>query len=264
MTLHQLDADSQLGAIPASKIPGASKEVFTSSGVFNVPAGVTQIFVTLVGGGGGGGAGNAWNGVSHPVTGSGGGAGQGWIRKAIDVTPLEAITVTIGAGGEPANSWGDVSPLNGPNGTDSSLGSYLTAKGGQGGSGGYGGGGTSYGGGVGGGPAGGSAGISQAGGHGSNGCGAGGGANRYANTAWNGGATGFEKGFSVGTYPLHGGGGGASALAAGKDGGPYRSPRHAGPTDYGVGGGGGGSSAPVTTDKLSGGNGGNGYCEVEY
>jgi hypothetical protein len=95
-------------------------QVFTASGTFTVPAGITSVEALVIGGGGAGGAsGGAGN------AGAGGhGGGMAWGRYA--VTPGAAIAVTVGAGGEPSAG-------NGGNGGTSSLGALLSATGGQGG-----------------------------------------------------------------------------------------------------------------------------------
>ena len=67
-------------------------QVFTSSGTWTKPTGVTKIKVRLVGGGGGGGGGNG----SVPGTGGGGG---GYCEKFIDVTAISSVAVTVGTGG---------------------------------------------------------------------------------------------------------------------------------------------------------------------
>lgn len=87
----------QLEYFPASGAAVASRnrrQVFTSSGTFTVPDGVTTVYVTG-GGGGGGGAG------ADPANFAGGGGGSAPIvdRYAVSVTPYQAITVTIGGGG---------------------------------------------------------------------------------------------------------------------------------------------------------------------
>ena len=65
--------------------------VFTATGTYNVPAGVTKAGVTVVGGGG-----NGSNGVTSPdSTGSGGGAG-GISRKLVDLTGVTSVAVTVG------------------------------------------------------------------------------------------------------------------------------------------------------------------------
>jgi hypothetical protein len=71
--------------------------------VFVVPAGVTRIGVNLVGASGGGGTCRALpitGGCNTPTSTAGFGGGSGAaIRAFVDVTPGEALTVTIGAGG---------------------------------------------------------------------------------------------------------------------------------------------------------------------
>lgn len=100
------------------------KEEITSSGMWTVPEGVTEIEVRLFGGGGGGG-------------GSSSGGGGGYMAYAkMTVTPGTQYAITIGAGGA-ANTAGGAT----------SFGTSLTAQGGQpgtstgGGNGGTGGGG---------------------------------------------------------------------------------------------------------------------------
>lgn len=68
-------------------------QVFTSSGTYNVPAAVSQVFVRLAGAGGGGGGGPAGSGSSGG--GGGGGYSEGWLT----VTPGGTVTVTVGTGG---------------------------------------------------------------------------------------------------------------------------------------------------------------------
>jgi len=103
-------------------------EMFTSSGTFNVPAGISLVFVTLVGGGGGGG------GAGGAGVAGGGGGGPALINYPFTVTPSGSETVTIGGGG----NGGIESNGTGGAGGASSLGS-LSAAGGFGGIGGNGG-----------------------------------------------------------------------------------------------------------------------------
>jgi hypothetical protein len=101
------------------------KQLFTSSGTFTVPAGVTKVSISMCGGGGGGGA-----------TAHGGGCGAATvIGQHIDVIPGESITVTVGAGGA-----GGAPYNNGVSGGVSSFGSYFSVSGGGGGGTGIGGG----------------------------------------------------------------------------------------------------------------------------
>jgi hypothetical protein len=78
------------GATGAS---GASPTVFTASGTYDVPAGVTAVQMVLIAGGGGGGN------TQSPFFGGGGG-GQGGAELAIaTVAPGTPLTITVGAGG---------------------------------------------------------------------------------------------------------------------------------------------------------------------
>lgn len=73
----------------------AGSELFTSSGTFTVPTGVTRVFVTMIGGGGGGA-----KGQSSGNNGSGGGgSGAIFINFPFTVIPAAELTVTVGAGG---------------------------------------------------------------------------------------------------------------------------------------------------------------------
>src|SRR6266571_2302923 len=67
-------------------------QVFTSSGTFTIPAGVTAVKVTVVGGGGGGAGCNNSNGPG----GSGAATAVKWLSG---LTPGNTLTVTIGGGG---------------------------------------------------------------------------------------------------------------------------------------------------------------------
>jgi len=101
--------------------PVSGRQVFTASGTFTVPVGVTVLRRVEVWGGGGGGG-----GAAVAAAGTGGG-GAGYARSSfIVVTPGSAITVTIGAGG----SGGAATGTNGTAGGTSSFGAYLTATGG--------------------------------------------------------------------------------------------------------------------------------------
>lgn len=94
-----------------------SYDTFTASGSFNVPEGITQVDVLIVAGGGGGGCRQ------------GGGGGAGGVRLVrVPVTPLESVSVTIGAGGA-----GGVSGGRGSSGGNSSFGGEVSLGGGGGG-----------------------------------------------------------------------------------------------------------------------------------
>jgi len=70
-----------------------NSQLFTSTGSFTVPTGVTTLFITAVGGGGGGGSGDT------NVGGGGGGGGAFVIKAGVKVTAGNSYTVTIGAHG---------------------------------------------------------------------------------------------------------------------------------------------------------------------
>jgi len=81
--------------------------IFTTSGEFTVPAGVTAVTIEVVGAGGHGGG-----------NGGGGGGGGGYARGSYAVTPLATLAVTVGTGG------------GGPVGGTTSVGSFISATGG--------------------------------------------------------------------------------------------------------------------------------------
>lgn len=97
-----------------------TKVEFLTSGTFNVPADITECIVECIGGGGGGGSGI----VGGNDFGGTGGAGGSQRFGLVAVTPLDAITITIGAGGA-----GDTGGGAGGGGT-SSFGTALSSRGG--------------------------------------------------------------------------------------------------------------------------------------
>lgn len=94
---------------------GAAGQVFTSSGTFTVPVGVTAVKVTVIGGGGGGGT----RTTSAPSSG-GGGAGVA-IEYITGLTGGATVAVTVGGGGASSTAGGT-----------SSFGDYCSATGGGG------------------------------------------------------------------------------------------------------------------------------------
>lgn len=68
---------------------------FVSSGSFDVPAGVTTIFVTMCGGGGG----YARDGYYTRYSAIAAGGGGYFFNEPLDVTPGHTLTITVGAGG---------------------------------------------------------------------------------------------------------------------------------------------------------------------
>ena len=105
--------------------PSSSRrQVFTSSGTFTVPSGITKVYVSICGGG-----------VDGQNQGSnqsgGGGAGVLWLERT--VTSGTAIAVTIGAAGSGTYSGG----AHGVDGNDSKFGTsgegwYIECDGGKG------------------------------------------------------------------------------------------------------------------------------------
>jgi hypothetical protein len=110
--------------LPALRPGFASMQVFTSSGAFTVPNGVTTLRVTVIGGGGAG-------GYHSTLPGGGGGAGGKAIGVVSGLVPGQSIAVTVGAGGAALTG-----PGTGNSGGTSSFGTYMSATGGFGGNGG--------------------------------------------------------------------------------------------------------------------------------
>lgn len=91
-------------------------EIFTADSIFVVPKGVTVVRAMCYGAGGGGG--DVAAGATAPC--AGGGGGGYYAEESIDVTPGEAIYITIGKGGS-----------HGESGGATSFGTYLSADGGE-------------------------------------------------------------------------------------------------------------------------------------
>ena len=83
-------------------IPGSSAISAAGNSTFVVPAGVTQLTVTLVGAGGGGGGGVGrpdGNSNSQWAGGGGGGGGGEVLTRVVSVTPGQTFNLVIGSGG---------------------------------------------------------------------------------------------------------------------------------------------------------------------
>lgn len=107
-----------------------SMRVFESNGVFTVPAGVTSVYVQVIGGGGGGGGGRDGL-ISNLFETSGGGGGKSTpCIRILSLSSGEVIPVSVGAGG--AGGAGGQTPWPGTDGGDSSF-CDVTSLGGKGG-----------------------------------------------------------------------------------------------------------------------------------
>jgi len=104
------DSTVQTTAATSSKVP--TTVVHNSSTTWTIPANVTRVRVTVVGGGAGGNSGGSGGG--------GGGAGGTAIRTVTGLTPGGTVAITVGAGGGIAAA-----------GNTSSFGSYCSATGGS-------------------------------------------------------------------------------------------------------------------------------------
>jgi hypothetical protein len=110
-----------------------SAQLFTSNGTFNVPTGISLVYVTMTGGGAGGGR------VDQQSGGGGGGGAQSIIKRPIAVTASGTCAVVVGAGGAGATTEGSAG-IAGGNSTFAGSSETLTALGGlKGSSGGVGG-----------------------------------------------------------------------------------------------------------------------------
>jgi hypothetical protein len=98
---------------------GGRGQVFTSSGTFTVPTGVTGVKVTVIGGGGGGGNATKTSTSGNPSVGGGGGGGGCAIEYVTGLTGGSTVAVTVGAGGTAAGAGGT-----------SSFGAYCSGTGG--------------------------------------------------------------------------------------------------------------------------------------
>ncbi len=138
--------DKASAAAPASHI---HYQFFTANDTFTAPAGVTQVFVEMLGGGGGGGGGAVTDGGFAGASGGSGGTCGSTNISIVPVTPGGKYAVIVGAGGaggaaasrsSTAQSGGLMVLTSNPGfpGTDGgdSIFVNVTAKGGPGGAGG--------------------------------------------------------------------------------------------------------------------------------
>ncbi|MDF2927873.1 MAG: hypothetical protein K0Q75_111 [Anaerospora sp.] len=123
------DGTSNLSiATSGGSIYGSGSQLFTSSGIFTIPAGVTKVFITLSGGGGGG------SGGTRGAYGGRGGSGEFKFQRQINVSPGNNVSVTVGGAGIGGRGSTTTTPTTaGSSGGVSSFGEYITASGGGGG-----------------------------------------------------------------------------------------------------------------------------------
>lgn len=115
----------------------AKTDVYTANDTWNKPAGAKHCLCLLIGGGGGGGSGR--RGVTNTTRGGGGGGSGGCVvTQFISADKLgTSETITVGAGGNGAVNVADSTNGGvGSVGGDSSIGTIIVAKGGNGGLGG--------------------------------------------------------------------------------------------------------------------------------
>jgi hypothetical protein len=130
-------------AVTSGGIASADIQEFTSTGssTWTKPAGAKLVYILAFAGGGGGGSGRrrAVASVGAGAYGGGGGAAGGRTELWIPATELGATeTVTVGAGGTggAARTTDDTSGAGGVDGDNSTVGSWIFARGASGGSGG--------------------------------------------------------------------------------------------------------------------------------
>jgi hypothetical protein len=211
---------------------GQTSQTYTSSDLFTVPVGITQITVECWGGGGGGGASQQGNNLGK----SRGGGGGAYARSVLMVQPGVIYNVVVGTGGQ-----GGINVADGSNGNPSLFGDNLVrAEGGTGGT-------TSLSGsgGIGGTTSNSIGDIKFSGGNASSGGGGGAGSN---------GAGGNASGDTGGTGTSNGGGNGGTTSFTEANGNP----------GFNYGGGGSGGHKTSNGTKLNGGNGASGKVVISW
>jgi hypothetical protein len=227
---------------------GSKSQEFTASGTFNVPAGVSLVRITAIGGGSSG----QWNNGSS-TGGCAGGSAAYCIARPTIVTPGGTLSIVVGAKGTGTTTFGSNAGTASTAGIvnvdgASAFGAVVTPSGPGGG----GGGGASV-------AADNGPGLIGTRGSIKHGGGASGGAAAQSQTGGNGGPAPGVLPSSVGHY---GGGGASSIWGKGGDGGNgTQSGGDATTTNYGAGGGGTGHSSG---GSQKGGNGAPGYVRVEW
>ena len=109
----------------------SNMQVFTSSGTFTVPAGITKVKVTVVGGGGNGAVGQFTYGQGS--IGGGGGGGGAAIEVISGLTAGGTVSITVGGAGGTSSFGTFCSATGGSNGTSASPAATAFSSGGSGG-----------------------------------------------------------------------------------------------------------------------------------
>lgn len=240
-------------------------QVFTTTGTWTKPSGLSgnELVIVRIWGGGGGGGGATSQTNNYASGGGGGGYFEGLFR-ASDLA--STVTVTVGTAGTAGTSAG----TNGGNGGNTTFGSIISAYGGPGGTGVAGGGGNAAAG-VAGGDSdprliislyfGGAAGAPSGGGQPSiyGGGGSGGGSSSNLNPGGNGGASSYGGGGGAGGGSS--GSGGAGKVGYGGAGGSSGGASGAG-LDGSAPAGGGGAAGSNNGGAFAGGAGARGECRV--
>jgi len=104
----------------------SNKQLFIADGNFTAPAGITTVYITMVGGGGGGGG-------SSSVGAGGGGGGEAIIKYPYTVVPTSVYIVDVGAKGLGGAGSGDNPGTAGASSAFDTGGGNLTVSGGMGG-----------------------------------------------------------------------------------------------------------------------------------
>jgi hypothetical protein len=119
--IEDSEASNAKKKVKKSNVSSIRNQLFTSSGIFTAPAGITKVYLSGCAGGGGGG------GASSLGSGGGGASGMSVIKYPYTVIPTSEYTVTINGGGA-----GGVNDSSGSTGGTTVFGT-LTLLGGNGG-----------------------------------------------------------------------------------------------------------------------------------
>ena len=122
MALTKIEASNiAAGAVASSGFN--SVQVFTASGSWTRPAGITKVIVEVLGGGSSGAA-------SADLDDASGGGGGGYARKFVDVSSVTASVITVGAGGTAVTAAPNVGIVGGASSwVDTASGGSLTLTG---------------------------------------------------------------------------------------------------------------------------------------